>query len=205
MTPGVPSKNLGTGHHKQVTILGASGVLVVVGASDSDLVTEIERIYRDRYTAMCRLAAGVTGRVETAREAVQDGFAVALARRQDFRGDGSLEGWIGRIVLRAALDTRRRPAPDPIVLDEPGREALLWTPELPHADRDPALAAAVEGLPRRQRQVVFLRYFADLTHAQVAELLGISPNTVSALLHQARTALARRLEHEDAHAQEVQR
>jgi RNA polymerase sigma factor (sigma-70 family) len=82
---------------------------------------------------------------------------------------------------------------------------LLWTPELPHRERDPALAAAVKELPPRQRQIVFLRYFADLTHAQVAEMLGISPNTVSAALHQAQTALARQLEHEDADAQEVQK
>ena len=170
-----------------------------------DLEAEIERIYRDRYEALCRVAASVTGRVETAREAVQEGFARALTHQAEFRGEGSLEGWVSRIVLRAALDTRRRPAPAPAVLDEAGEGTLLWTPELPHADRDPALAAAVGGLPPRQRQIVFLRYFADLTHAQVAEILGISPNTVSAALHQARTALARKLEREDAHAQEVQK
>lgn len=167
------------------------------------LEAEIERIYRDRYVALCRVAASVTGRVESAREAVQEGFALAFAHRDEFRGEGSLEGWVSRIVLRAALDTRRRRNPAPAVLDEAAERLLLWTPELPHPDRDPTLAAAVGGLPLRQRQIVFLRYFADLTHAQVAEMLGISPNTVSAALHQARTALARRLEHEDADAQEV--
>jgi RNA polymerase sigma-70 factor, ECF subfamily len=171
----------------------------------NDLEAEIERIYRDRYVALCRVAASVTGTVETAREAVQEGFALAFAHRAEFRGEGPLEGWVSRIVLRAALDTRRRSASSlGVVLDETREGTLLWTPELPHADRDPALAAAVGGLPSRQRQIVFLRYFADLTHAQVAEILGISPNTVSAALHQARTALARQLEQEDAHAQEVQ-
>lgn len=178
---------------------------MVVRTHDRDLVAEIERIYRDRYVHLCRVATTVTGRVETAREAVQDGFALALAHRDDFRGEGSVEGWVGKIVLRAALDVRRRSAPDPVVFDDLGLGTLLWSPELPHGDRDPALDAAVEALPPRQRQVVFLRYFADLSHTQIAEFLGISPNTVSALLHQARTALARRLEHEDAHAQEVQR
>lgn len=171
----------------------------------SDLEAEIERIYRDRYVALCRVAASVTGKAETAREAVQEGFALAFAHRAEFRGEGPLEGWVSRIVLRAALDTRRRPAPSPLVLDEMGEGILLWAPELPHADRDPALAAAVGNLPPRQRQIVFLRYFADLTHAQVAEVLGISPNTVSAALHQARAALARQLEHENAHTQEVQK
>ena len=170
-----------------------------------DLADEIERIYRDDYVSLCRVASSVTRRVDTAREAVQEGFALALAHRDDFRGEGSLEGWVSRIVLRVALDTRRRPAPAPAMLDDIGEGVPLWTPELPHDDRDPALAAAVEALPRRQRQIVFLRYFADLTHSQVGEILGISPNTVSASLHQARTALAQRLEREDANAQEVQR
>ena len=170
-----------------------------------DLAAEIERIYRDNYISLCRAATAVTGRVDTAREAVQEGFARALTHQAEFRGEGSLEGWVGRIVLRVALDARRRPAPAPAAIDNIGEATPLWAPALPYGDRDPALAAAVGSLPPRQRQVVFLRYFADLTHTQVAELLGISPNTVSAALHQARTALARRLEHEDAHAQEVQR
>ncbi len=176
-----------------------------MGASYRDLEAEIERIYRDRYVALCRVATTVTGRIETAREAVQDGFALALTHRDEFRGDGSLEGWVGRIVLRAALDVRRRPAPDPVGVDDPDHGAFLWAPELPHGDGDPALAAAVESLPPRQRQVVFLRYFADLANAQVAEMLGISPGTVSALLHQARTALAQRLECQHALSKEVQR
>jgi RNA polymerase sigma-70 factor (ECF subfamily) len=174
-----------------------------VTASDQDVVAEIERVYRERYASLCHVATTVTGRVETAREAVQDGFALALAHRDDFRGEGSLEGWVARIVLRAAIDVRRRPVPNPAVLDGLGPGTLLWTPELPHSDRDPALTKALEALPPRQRQILFLRYFADLTHAQVAEILGISPGTVSASLHQARTALARRLG-DDAFVKEVQ-
>jgi RNA polymerase sigma-70 factor (ECF subfamily) len=154
---------------------------------------------------LCRVATGVTGRIDTAREAVQDGFARALAGRDEFRGDGSLEGWVGRIVLRAALDVRRRPAPNPVRVDDLDHGAFLWAPELPHGDRDPALVAAVESLPPRQRQVVFLRYFADLSNAQVAEMVGIAPGTVSALLHQARTALAQQLECQHALRKEVQR
>lgn len=174
-------------------------------ASDRDLVAEIERIYRDRYVSLCRVATAVTGRAETAREAVQDGFALALTHRVEFRGEGSLEGWVAQIVLRAALDVRRRPVPVSAMPDDLRSELLLWAPDLPHGERDPALVVAVRALPPRQRQVVFLRYFADLTHAQAAEMLGISPGTVSALLNQARTTLAQRLGSEDALAEEVQR
>ena len=49
-------------------------------------------------------------------------------------------------------------------------------------------------LPERQRLVVFLRYFADLEHARIAEALGIRPGTVAATLNAAHAALRRRLE-----------
>jgi DNA-directed RNA polymerase specialized sigma24 family protein len=49
-------------------------------------------------------AAAVLGDYEAAHDAVQDGFARALARRETYRG-GSLEAWIWRIVHRCALDT----------------------------------------------------------------------------------------------------
>jgi DNA-directed RNA polymerase specialized sigma24 family protein len=189
----------------RLTILGSSRVFDDVGASMRDLEPEIEQIYRDDYISLCRVATAVTGRIDTAREVVQEAFALALAHRAEFRGEGSLQGWVARIVLRVALDTRRRPAPAPAVLDDVGGGALLWAPELPHGDRDPSLTAALGALPRRQRQVVFLRYFADLSHAKVAELLGISQGTVSALLHQARTTLAQRLACHDPLTEELQR
>ncbi len=62
----------------RVTILRHISRLSVVGTSDRDLEAEIERIYRDQYVSLCRVATGVTGRIDTAREAVQDGFARAL-------------------------------------------------------------------------------------------------------------------------------
>lgn len=168
------------------------------------MAEQIELIYQERYAVFCRLATAVTGEVEAAHDAVQDGFAVALARRGEFRRDGSLEGWIWRIVLRRALDTRRRRILAPMP-DELNREALLWAPELPHAQRDPDLAAALQVLPRRQQQMVFLRYFADLSHAEIAEISGIELGTVSATLNQARATLARRLEHTRHMKEEMQR
>ncbi|MGH2932490.1 MAG: RNA polymerase sigma factor, partial [Gaiellaceae bacterium] len=60
------------------------------------------------------------------------------------------------------------------------------------SERDPELAAALRRLPPRKRLVVFLRYFADLSYAEIAEVGGISEGTVAAALSQARAAL---LEH----------
>jgi RNA polymerase sigma-70 factor (ECF subfamily) len=156
---------------------------------------EIERVYATRYASFCRLASTVTGNVEAAHDAVQEGFARALARRDEFRGDGSLEGWLWRIVLRVALDGRKHGRLRPLVLYEDSESmAAQWVPVLPHPELDPELADALRALPERQRLVVFLRYFADLSHAEIAAITGMRSGTVSATLAHAKTALARRLD-----------
>jgi len=61
-------------------------------------------------------------------------------------------------------------------------------------EADPDLRARLAALPERQRLVVFLRYFADLGYAEIAQLLGIEVGTVSATLHAAHAALRSQLE-----------
>jgi len=65
-------------------------------------------------------------------------------------------------------------------------------PEVAFVDesRDLALAAAVRGLPPQRRLAIFLRYFADLSYADIGEVLGVSEGTVAATLSQAHRQLA---------------
>jgi DNA-directed RNA polymerase specialized sigma24 family protein len=70
---------------------------------------EIEHVYARRYEPFRRAIIVLSGD-ERSHDAVQEGFAKALAKRRQFKG-GSLEAWIWRIVVRQAFDVRRRPAP----------------------------------------------------------------------------------------------
>jgi RNA polymerase sigma factor (sigma-70 family) len=72
-------------------------------------------------------------------------------------------------------------------------------PQLVDRDRDPELAAALRQLPPRRRLIVFLRYFADLSYAEIAEVCDVSPGTVAATLAQAKETLAAALDAERAH------
>jgi RNA polymerase sigma-70 factor (ECF subfamily) len=150
---------------------------MVMGASVSD----IESIYRGRYTAFRQMIATIAGSADEAKDVVQDAFAEALRKRATFRGEGPLEGWIWRIALRLAF-ARRRGAPG-FPLAQIG-ESLI-----PDPDADPELADAVRRLAPRRRLVVFLRYFGDLSYAQIAEVFGISEGTVAATLAQAHSEL----------------
>jgi RNA polymerase sigma-70 factor, ECF subfamily len=148
---------------------------------------ELERLYRERYAGFRAALATVTGSYDTARDAAQEGFARALANRHQFKG-GSLAAWVWKIAYYAALESRKaRELPsevDPHLVDERS---------------DFELAAALRQLPPRRRLMVFLRYFAGLSYAEIAEVCYVSPGTVAATLAQAKEALAAALDTEGAH------
>ena len=64
--------------------------------------------------------------------------------------------------------------------------------------RDERVRGVISALPPRQRLAVFLRYYADLDYAAIAEILDLSPGTVAATLHKAHAGIQRRLQEEGA-------
>lgn len=95
-----------------------------------------------------------------------------------------------RIALRTARERCSRS----------GSELVAQVPELElvEPERDVELAAALGALPPRRRLFVFLRYFADLSYAEIADVCGVAEGTVSASLAQARALLAAELTKEGA-------
>jgi len=83
-----------------------------------------------------------------------------------------------RDELRAA-----RRAPVPVLLSANGSTT----------HEDARLAAAIAALPERQRLAVFLRYYADLDYASIAEALGVKGGTVAAALNAAHENLRKTL------------
>ena len=135
-------------------------------------VSEIERVYRERFDAFLRVAHGITRDRETAIDVVQETFATALRSRRSYRGEGPLEGWLWRSLINRALKNRLR-LPLAVVPDD--------VPASPSPEPG-WLADPIRDLPERQRLVVFLRYYADLDYKTIARLLGIKVGTVSATL-----------------------
>src|SRR5206468_1044761 len=68
----------------------------------------IETVYRERLAELRRVATAITGSRDAGLDAVQDAFALAVHRRSQFRGEGSLEAWLWRIVVRSARDVSAR-------------------------------------------------------------------------------------------------
>jgi RNA polymerase sigma factor (sigma-70 family) len=150
------------------------------------VVREIEALYRGRFGAFHRVASAIAGDAEGGLDAVQEGFARAVRRHRDFRGDGSLEGWLWRTVVNAARDQRR--ARGRVTLTDAVPERADHRDEV-LSDIAEELRERIVGLPERQRHALFLRYFVDLTYAEIGEALGIQVGTVGATLNAAHRAL----------------
>jgi DNA-directed RNA polymerase specialized sigma24 family protein len=91
------------------------------GEQPGATLAAIEGIYRSPLPEFRRGAAAITGDRELACDAVQDAFARAVRRQAGFRGEGSLSGWIWRIVINTTLSqTRARRPTSPLAGDPTG-------------------------------------------------------------------------------------
>jgi RNA polymerase sigma-70 factor (ECF subfamily) len=148
----------------------------------------LEQLYRERFRAFLKVAAGVAGERHAA-DAVHNGFVRALRHRSTFREGASLEAWVWRTVLNAARDIRRTHR-DEVLSEQPSERAGNGH----SSSRDEAVRVLILALPPRQRTAVFLRYYADLDYQAIAEILDVSPGTVAATLHKAHDAVRRQLQ-----------
>ena len=145
-------------------------------------------LYHQRYHTFLRLAEAVVGDPETARDVVQDAFSRLLRSQSQFRGEGTLEGWVWRTIVNTARSTRRAQQSQ----QSDGNEGLLSV-EVEENRHDDDVRSLLASLPERQRLVLFLRYYGDLDYRSIAEALGIESGTVAATLNQASATLRRML------------
>lgn len=144
---------------------------------------ELEELYRVRGSDFERVAIALTGDEGLGCDAVQEAFVRAVRNRSRFRGNGPVGAWVWRIVVNESH--RRREARR----DERGLpDELTETPQTSRPDFA-EVRARISELPEQQRRVLFLRYYADLEYATIAEVLEISAGTVAATLHRAHARL----------------
>jgi RNA polymerase sigma factor (sigma-70 family) len=148
---------------------------------------ELEALYRARFEAFARVAGGIVGDADAGRDAVQSAFVAAVRGRRSFRGS-RLEAWVWQIVVNEARRAATRVRP--IGLDEVAEPVTNGG----YVEGGSEVRRWVAALPPRQREAVFLRYFADLDYRTIARILALEPGTVSATLSAAHQTLRKRLE-----------
>jgi RNA polymerase sigma-70 factor (sigma-E family) len=132
----------------------------------------------------------LTGDWPSAEDLVQTALAAAWPRWSGLTRPDAPELYVRKIMVNTFLRWRRRRWTGEIATPEPPElpERLVQADPFAQADTRSALTAALGALPPRQRAVIVLRYFADLSEAQTAAVMGCSTGAVKS--HGAR-ALAR--------------
>jgi len=149
----------------------------------------LARILSEHGAALARAAASYT-RSEAERKDLLQEIALALFRAlPSFRGECSERAFVLRVAHNQGItfSTRRRPTPAELDDETP---ASAPDPEraLERKQRAARLHRAIHALPLGHRQVVTL-LLEDLSHEEIAAVLGLSPSNVAVRLHRARTAL----------------
>lgn len=159
---------------------------------------ELAAAFDAHYQSLVRLASLLLDDVGSCEEVVQDAFVRVWQRGPALREPGRLPAYLRSAVLNGARSGLRRRGVRRQHLrsvEEPGRapsaEAVAMA-----GDPDAAVLHALRGLPDRQREVLALRYYVDLSEAEIAATLGISVGSVKTHAHRGLRSLAEALEDE---------
>lgn len=156
----------------------------------------VEELYRAHALTLVRLAVMLTGDQVTAEDVVQEAFIGLYRRWNGIRDHGSVLPYLRTAVVNGARSVHRSRR----------RAGLLRVPAEPPASSAEAAALdshdrravhdAVSRLPRRQREVLALKYYLDLKEHEIAALLRISRGTVSTTAARALATLSKQLKEE---------
>ena len=159
-------------------------------AADWDAEQAVTTMYSTHYRSLVRLAALLVRDTATAEEVVQDSFIAMHSSWRRLRDSDKALSYLRQSVVNRSRSVLRHR----MVVD---RNAPKPAPDMPSAEQGAlsllersAVVSALRELPPRQREALVLRYYGDLSEAQIASAMGISRGAVKS--HTARAIAALR-------------
>jgi RNA polymerase sigma-70 factor (sigma-E family) len=156
---------------------------------ESSAGSVVSELYSVHFQALVRLAELLVWDRPTAEEVVQDAFVAMHGSWQQLRDTEKALGYLRQAVVnRSRSVLRHRTVVDKNLQETP--------PDMPSAEHEAlallerqAVVVALRGLPDRQREVIVLRYYADLSEAETASVMGVSRGAVKSHLARGMAAL----------------
>jgi len=136
---------------------------------------------------------------ETARDLLHDGFIRAFTQISSFKGKGSFEGWLRRIFVNLALENYRKEKQKSRFMEEysymSADEADSPEDDLLDIDNIPReeILEMIRDLPPGYRTVFNLFIFEDLSHREIAQMLGINEAASRSQFFRAKTLLQKKI------------
>jgi RNA polymerase sigma-70 factor (sigma-E family) len=195
MTAGEPSGTAARPIHVTETLVADPAALGSVQA-DWDADRAVTALYSTHYRSLVRLAALLVRDVATAEEVVQDSFVAMHGGWRRLRDSDKALSYLRQSVVNRSRSVLRHR----VVVD---RNAPKPAPDMPSAEHGAfallersAVVSALRTLPPRQREALVLRYYGDMSEAQIASIMGISRGAVKSHTARAMSALRSVLERE---------
>lgn len=146
------------------------------GAESADAA--VERLYTEHWTSLVRLGALLLRDPVAAEEVVQDAFIALHRRWGSVREQDKALAYLRRSVVNGCRSAQRRTAVASRYVPDPEHDVDSTEATVLAVARRAAVLAALGGLPRRQREVLVLRHWLDLSEADIATTLRISRGSV---------------------------
>jgi len=160
---------------------------------EPDAEAALTDLYRLHALRLIRLGYVMLGDRQAAEDVVQDAFAGLYRRWGRLADHARAPQYLRSSVLNGCRSAIRR--------NRPGMEVLDFDPAVVSAEADVlageqqrVLMRAIRRLPQRQREALVLRYYQDLSEAQIASAMGVTPGAVHRYTARGRSALRARLE-----------
>jgi RNA polymerase sigma-70 factor (sigma-E family) len=163
---------------------------------EADADAAVTALYDAHYRSLVRLATLLVHDISTAEEVVQDSFVALHAGLHRLRDSEKTLSYLRAAVVNRSRSVLRHR----VVVD---RNAPKPPPDMPSAEHGAlaliersAVVAALRALPERQREVVVLRFYGDLSESQIAAAMGITRGAVKSHTSRAMSSLRSVLERE---------
>jgi RNA polymerase sigma factor (sigma-70 family) len=132
---------------------------------------------------------------DDAKDVFQEAFVIVFEKIEQFKFEGSFEGWIKRIFINKLIETLKKKKKDVLVLDLSDFEEEIIDDEVLETDVIPQekLLEYIQELPDQYRLVFNLIVFEKMKHREVATLLEISEGTSKSNLNRAKKILQQKI------------
>jgi RNA polymerase sigma-70 factor (ECF subfamily) len=175
---------------------------VVESEACGQVAEEAVEVLVDQYAStLYRVAFSIVRNASDAEDAVQETFLRVLRHKETLGEIRDHRVWLIRIVWNIVLDRKRRAKTRPETDDVAELARVLPSHGMSAEQRAAAtqhhahVLACVEKLPAKEREVMMLSAFDELTSVEIAEVLGITESSVRSRLFRARNLMADLLDH----------
>jgi len=159
---------------------------------DPDAFRALYEVYKDKVYSIALYF--FNGDPSAAGDVTQQVFLKLICGISKFRGESGFSTWLYRLVVNTCMDSARQAKPRVAINDVPLQaQSSNQEEEISREQTARSVQAALSGLPPKLRLPVLLRYFEDLSYAEMASAMNCSMGTVASRLSRGHKLLAREL------------